>query len=200
MISKLPKYNNVRDMQFDRYRLKRIAKLVEGRKKVLDVGSAAFPNFFLENETIIGLDLNITKGATHYDQVVIGNVDNLANLFKKNEFDAITAGEIIEHLENPNLFLQGAYKTLKKGGVLVLSTPNPNSIWERLLTLNLSRKYFYTTEHFNLYPQRWLIRILERNGFKNVKVFSGGITIPFLNKNIPFPRPWAGYTIISAEK
>jgi len=200
MAFKLPKYNNVGDVQFDKYRLKRIAELVEGRKKILDVGSAASPNLFLKNETIIGFDLNTTKGATHYNKVIIGNVDNLLEFFKESEFDAITAGEIIEHLEDPNLFLQGAYKTLKKGGVLVLSTPNPNSIWERLLTLNLSRKYFYDPEHFNLYPQRWLIRILERNGFKNVKVFSGGITIPFLNKNIPFPRPWAGYTIVSAEK
>lgn len=200
MAFKLPKYNSVGEVQFDRYRLKRIAELVEGREKILDVGSAASPNLFLKNETIIALDLNVTKGATHYDKVVVGNADNVSDFFSENEFDAITAGEIIEHLENPNFFLQGAYQTLKKGGVLVLSTPNPNSIWERLLTLNLSRKYFYDPEHFNLYPQRWLIRILERNGFKNVKVYSGGITIPFLNKNVPFPRPWAEYTVISAEK
>ena len=125
---------------------------------------------------------------------------NIAYPFKENEFDAVTAGEIIEHLENPNLFLKGAYNILKAGGTLVLSTPNPNSIWERILTLNLSRKYFYDPEHFNLYPQRWLIRILERNGFKNIKVYSGGLTVPFFNKNIYFPRPWAEYTVISAEK
>ncbi|HRZ19212.1 MAG TPA: N-acetyl sugar amidotransferase [Candidatus Dojkabacteria bacterium] len=200
MAFKLPKYSSVGEVQFDRYRLKKIASLVQGREKILDVGSAAFPNIFLKNKTIIGLDLNTTKGASHYKKIVIGNVDDLPYPFKENEFDAVTAGEIIEHLENPNLFLKGAYNILKAGGTLVLSTPNPNSIWERILTLNLSRKYFYDPEHFNLYPQRWLIRILERNGFKNIKVYSGGLTVPFFNKNIYFPRPWAEYTVISAEK
>ena len=196
----LPKYNKLENVRFDRYRLKRIAQLVKGREKLLDVGSAAFPNTFLNNNNIIGLDLNITNGASHYKKTIVGDVNDLPYPFKKNEFDAITAGEIIEHLENPNNFLQGAYEILKPNGVLVLSTPNPNSIWERILTLNLSRKYFYDPEHFNLYPQRWLLRILERNGFKNVKIYSGGTTIPLININIPFPRPWAEYTIVYAKK
>jgi SAM-dependent methyltransferase len=41
------------------------------------------------------------------------------------EFDAIVAGELIEHLENPGLFLGNMKRHLKKGGVLILSTPNP---------------------------------------------------------------------------
>jgi len=40
------------------------------------------------------------------------------------EFDAIVALEIIEHLENPRHFLRQCHQALKKGGLLLLSTPN----------------------------------------------------------------------------
>ena len=41
------------------------------------------------------------------------------------QFDAIVAGEIIEHLENPGVFLRNLKLHLKPGGTLIVSTPNP---------------------------------------------------------------------------
>jgi SAM-dependent methyltransferase len=40
------------------------------------------------------------------------------------EFDTIVAGELLEHLQNPGLFLTSCARALKPGGRLVLSTPN----------------------------------------------------------------------------
>jgi SAM-dependent methyltransferase len=52
------------------------------------------------------------------------------------QFDAVTAIEIIEHLENPRLFLRQCFALLKAGGKLLLSTPNIDSavakaVWVR---------------------------------------------------------------------
>jgi 2-polyprenyl-3-methyl-5-hydroxy-6-metoxy-1,4-benzoquinol methylase len=58
-------------------------------------------------------------------KVVCQNAEAL-NLNKT--FDVIVAGEIIEHLKNPGLFLEGAAKHLKPGGILILTTPNAFSI------------------------------------------------------------------------
>lgn len=41
------------------------------------------------------------------------------------KFDTIVAGEIIEHLPNPGLFLDNIYKHLTDDGVAIISTPNP---------------------------------------------------------------------------
>lgn len=38
-------------------------------------------------------------------------------------FDYIVAGEVIEHLEDPQQFIDGVYKLLKPGGIFALSTP-----------------------------------------------------------------------------
>lgn len=46
----------------------------------------------------------------------------------KNKFDVVFAGELIEHLSNPGLFLTSAARGLKKDGLIILSTPNPFSL------------------------------------------------------------------------
>lgn len=44
------------------------------------------------------------------------------------KFDVVFAGELIEHLTNPGLFLQSAASVLKRGGKIVLTTPNAFSV------------------------------------------------------------------------
>ena len=96
-------------------------------------------------------------------------------------------------------FLRACRETLAPGGTLVLSTPNPNSFIERLLTITLSRRFFYTNDHVMLFPQRWLIRMLERSGFSDVQLYSGGFPVPPLGL-IRFPRAWCYQTIASAVR
>jgi 2-polyprenyl-3-methyl-5-hydroxy-6-metoxy-1,4-benzoquinol methylase len=42
-------------------------------------------------------------------------------------FNAITAWEVIEHLENPHNFIREAHRTLKSGGYLLISISLPDS-------------------------------------------------------------------------
>jgi len=166
-----------------------MADLTAARRKVLDVGWTCQPNGYLKNEVIVGMDLLNGHCPENYTSCVVGDVMRLPNPFEEESFDGIVAGEIIEHLEYPLEFLRNCRRTLINGGQLVLSTPNPNYPIEQLLTVNLSRKYFYTAEHICLYPQRWLIRMMEIAGFNNVKLYSGGIAVPFVGY-LPFPRIW----------
>lgn len=185
-------------MSFEGYRIRKLAHFCEGRDRLLDLGWAQQPNPYLHNSEVIGLDLERPEPPANYAGAFEGDVMNLPHPFEPESFDAIHAGELLEHLEDPIRFLRNCLDTLKPGGILVLSTPNPNSPWERLLTLSLSRRFFYTEHHVCLYPQRWLIRMLERSGFTDVRLLSGGIQSPF--GLVPFPRPWCYQTIAIAKK
>jgi 2-polyprenyl-3-methyl-5-hydroxy-6-metoxy-1,4-benzoquinol methylase len=55
--------------------------------------------------------------------------------FRNLKFDVIFAGELIEHLSNPGLFLDCCRKHLKKKGRLILTTPNTFSIYRFLCIL-----------------------------------------------------------------
>ena len=46
----------------------------------------------------------------------------------KGKYNTIIAGEIIEHIENPSLFLKNCHRYLKENGRLILSTPNATSL------------------------------------------------------------------------
>lgn len=64
-------------------------------------------------------------------------------LKSQKSFDVVCAVEIIEHLENPYLFIKKCFELLKPGGLLLLTTPNAGYYSERL-------KFFHS-EYFELY-------------------------------------------------
>ncbi|SNR75970.1 Methyltransferase domain-containing protein [Lutibacter agarilyticus] len=79
--------------------------------------------------------------------------------------------EVLEHLANPLLGLTNIYKSMEKGGVLILTTPNPQSSKN---TLNLFLKgTLYTfqekhlLEHHVFTPWEHIVRFyLENLGFE----------------------------------
>ena len=179
-------------------RLRRMARLAEGRASVLDIGWAQMPNPYLRNPRVAGYDLATPARPANYHEAIAGDAMRLRETLQGRRFDAVLAGEILEHVEDTHRFLRGCRDVLADDGLLVLSTPNPNSPIEQLLTVTLNRRYFYTQEHLCLYPQRWLVRMLENSGFRDVRLSSGGFPLPGLGL-VPFPRPWCHQTIAAAH-
>lgn len=81
------------------------------------------------------------KGVTVY-QV---DVDNAALPFEDGSFGAIYAGEIIEHLWDPDHLLDEVYRVLSPKGICLISTPNLASWYNRLLL-------FFGYEPYNISP------------------------------------------------
>lgn len=108
--------------------------------------------------------------------------------FPDGEFDVLYAGEVIEHLLNPDLFFSEAFRVLKARGHLVLSTPNLNSWINRLLFLfgyqplfmecstkssvygygfmKRFKKQDWPVGHVRLFNRRSLTDALNDNGFR----------------------------------
>src|SRR3989344_7621255 len=96
-----------------------------------------------------------------------------AETFKLNKkFDVIFAGELIEHLSNPGLFLEKCKFHLKKDGFLIITTPN---------AFCLARLFggfvFFTNdldvnpEHTAWYSPKVIKELLRRYNF-NIEKFS----------------------------
>lgn len=54
---------------------------------------------------------------------VVGDAENLG-FIEENRLASLLCTETIEHLENPILFIRGAYNALASGGVLIITCPN----------------------------------------------------------------------------
>jgi len=55
--------------------------------------------------------------------------------YKTASFDIAVSIEVLEHLENPWYHLNELHRVLKSGGVLVLTVPNTQALFERLYYL-----------------------------------------------------------------
>ncbi|MBW6451254.1 MAG: class I SAM-dependent methyltransferase [DPANN group archaeon] len=56
------------------------------------------------------------------------DAEQIDTYFKKDEFDIIFSSNLIEHLKNPNQFLNGIHKILKNDGITIHCIPN--SFWK----------------------------------------------------------------------
>jgi 2-polyprenyl-6-hydroxyphenyl methylase/3-demethylubiquinone-9 3-methyltransferase len=56
------------------------------------------------------------------------------------KYDLVTAMEVIEHVADPQDFIDALAKRLAKGGLLILSTPNKTA-WSKLLTITLAEGF-----------------------------------------------------------
>lgn len=90
----------------------------------------------------------------------------------KEKFDVIFAGELIEHLSNPGLFLERCKSHLKKEGYLILTTPNAFSTKEVMAVLRRGgNNPNVNTEHVNYYTPSTIKELLRRSDFEIENIF-----------------------------
>lgn len=94
-------------------------------------------------------------------------------------FDVVVAGELIEHLSNIGLFLDGVRDHLRPEGELIMTTPNPWAFHR--FKQAFSGEVFANEEHTCWLDERTLRQVLKRHGFQAtemtyVKASDPGIT------------------------
>jgi 2-polyprenyl-3-methyl-5-hydroxy-6-metoxy-1,4-benzoquinol methylase len=89
-------------------------------------------------------------------------------------FDVIVSSEVIEHLENPRAMYRDLFRLLKPGGLLVVTTPNQESV--RSLAALVTAGYFVNFSD-NCYPAH--ITALLRKDFERIANETGFSAVSF---------------------
>ena len=145
-------------------------------KRVLDLGcrSGALTRHFLEGNEVVGLDVDraaLAKAETLGIQVVEANVEEPLP-FPDASFDAIVAGELLEHLQFPEALVAEIRRVLRPGGVIVGSVPNAFRVQSRLRFLR-GRSPEDDPTHLHMFSPRAVRKLLA--GFEEVRLaYVGG--------------------------
>lgn len=146
-------------------------------KKCLEIGCATGEFCHVLRQTgasIVGIDLSefaIAQAKKRYPDSDFHNGD-IEILGNNEQFDAIFAFELIEHVLSPKLFLKNVKKHLKQDGFLIISTPNYEcgkktgvEQWSGFAT-SFEHLYFFTPTILSHYAQK--------QGLSVVKWLTGG--------------------------
>lgn len=149
---------------------------------MLDIGcnDGYFMRHFLWNfGKYIGIDMFSIEeyiGETQFNENINlytknGKIKYITGLFEETEFQEkfnfIFAGEIIEHVKNPDIFLEKARNLLGREGIICITTPN-----------NIGKEQL---EHYRQYNKVDLYNELK-SFFEVIKI----IELPQINNSWPF--------------
>jgi SAM-dependent methyltransferase len=156
-----------------------LSMIQPGRGKAVDIGAG----FGLLSKSVADMGYDVT--ACELDPVRLRHIRLLGLKceavdldkrfpFKNASFDLATCSDVIEHLISPYSFLSEVGRIVKKGGAVIISTPNILGWYSRLkfLSTGLYNNYFidkdFEGEGYHISPMHYqqLKWGLEKSGFE----------------------------------
>jgi SAM-dependent methyltransferase len=145
-------------------------------RRVLDLGcrSGALTRYFLDGNQVVGLDVDraaLAKAEALGIETVVADVEEPLP-FEDESFDAVVAGELLEHLRFPDALVAEARRVLRPRGVFVGSVPNAFRVQSRLRFLRGKPPEDDPT-HLHMYSPAQVRGLLH--GFADVRIeYLGG--------------------------
>ena len=153
------------------------------KKKVLDLGcrDGMLTQFYARDNQVLGVDID--RKALELARQKLGIETMWLNLngewpFGENEFDAIVACEIVEHLFMIDSFLDNVRRSLRPQGIFIGSVPNAFRMRNRLKFL-IGKEFETDPTHVRMFSFQKLHSLLSLH-FSNVEI------VPIQGKILPF--------------
>jgi SAM-dependent methyltransferase len=112
--------------------------------------------------------------------------------YPENKFDVITCFQILEHVEDPALFIDQTKSRLKPGGYIVISTPNRER-WvgpHRMPHYKSGARGDYPPIHLTRWSEKAMVRFLSGKGFKEIEIRISPLSLSeareYLTRKIPY--------------
>lgn len=136
-----------------------------------------------------------------------------------NSVDIVFAAEIIEHILDTDYFIQECNRVLKKGGKLILTTPNIASLGDRFRLLFGNRPSAIENRiindnsgHIRAFTYSDLYFLIKENNFINIKITGRDFYLPLIKHEMKylgkintlfsnlFPKFSAGFIVVARKK
>ncbi len=146
--------------------------------KLLDVGCST--GWFLEYARsqkcdVYGVELSPYAAKQAIAKLGKGRVQNAlleCSTFEKSAFDVVYSNQVIEHTPDPVRFLSVITEYLKCGGLLVLGTPNGDSLAMKYLGGNWASTQ--KPDHLVFFNPANLRGLVERQGYEVIRTYWTG--------------------------
>ncbi len=136
---------------------------------VIKTGSPYWLHGMLRHQfpSLAGIDIN----ADNVAQMLSAGFGNISvasaeDFHMEKQFDTIVAGEVIEHLSNPGLFLSRCRGHLKPGGRIVLTTPYAFSLLYIAYALKNYPNTCQNDEHTIWFCPKTIAELATREGLR----------------------------------
>jgi len=199
----------------DLRRVKAVKKLLPSDISIMiDIGcfDGTITNILRPNRevTVIGLELleeASRRAKGRVDEVILCDIEESLPL-RDDCADCVYAGEIIEHLFDPDYFVEEGRRILKQNGCLIITTPNLAGLGSRL-SLLLGRKPWMIEErlreeyagHIRHFTVSTLEDTMRDHGLAVNRVTSDGIKLGrIVSKRLRQVMPRLGLHIIVRAK
>jgi len=158
----------------DKINLKKFVRKDLKNLRFLDVGCSPgsqmdiIKTYYPEFKTIEGIEMSEEAAMLPRSKgykVYTGFVEDIK--LKDNFYDLIYLQQVIEHLISPKLVLNKLYKSLRRGGIIVIETPGLFT-WDHALFKDGTWEGYHIPRHLNLWTVNGFYKILKDSKFKKI--------------------------------
>lgn len=136
----------------NRYEFFFAKRYIKKSDKVLEIGSGSghFAQI-IQVDDYTGLEYN-DKAIAEAKSNGIGLIKKSIEEFSiehENEFDVVCSFQVLEHIDNPNDYIESSLKVLKKGGIIIFGVPSAESSLTNNINHTLNLPPHHITRWYN---------------------------------------------------
>lgn len=142
---------------------------------------------YVRSNRAYGMDISLTRlerAKERLGENILFSGDLFRFPLKESVFDVVILGEVIEHLEEPEMALREVHRVLNPSGHIIMDIPSQSNMVDMILRLfRKNPKWGFEVDktHLWFFKMSQVIRLLKETGYIQIKIKGG----PFLRYNLP---------------
>lgn len=176
---------------YSRY-IKKCMPLLPSCNVYLDIGCG---NGFMLDEALqlgfsqaLGVEPSIhaIQNAVPHPQKKILQGFFASGLFAKSSMDLITGFQVLDHISQPNEFLDACHETLTPRGIILFINHDVASVFAKLFGESWP---IFDIEHTHLYSKKTIVQLFSQHNFEVMRVFNvwNTYSLDYIVRFLPLP-------------